>query len=84
MGQAPLDLAQVNPNLDPEFLLDYGAPQPIEPGTYGRFSVTFEPNKAGPVQSSFVIQTDGLNPSCPPPLGGGSSSVTVVLTGTGV
>ncbi len=80
-GSGALDLSQVNPALDPEFGLSYGAQQPIQPGEFGEFGVTFQPYKVGQVTSSFTIQTDGWNSACPG--GASNSSVTVKLTGTG-
>ena len=82
VGSGTLDLAQVDPTLDPEFVLDYGTQQPIQPGEFGEFSVTFRPDKPGQVQSTVTVQTDGINPNCP---SGPSSynAVTVQLTGTG-
>ncbi len=82
LGAGTLDLADVNPSLDPGFSLNYGTRQPILPGGYKEFSVTFRPYKAGQVQSTFMIQTDGKNEQCP--LTPSSENiVTVQLTGTG-
>jgi len=85
-GQGALDLSQVNPTLDPEFSLTYGQQQPIGPGNFGEFSITFQPYKVGQVQSTFTIQTDGLNSQCPAPTGSasGGSIVTVQLSGNGI
>ncbi len=72
VGSSALDLSQVNPTLDPEFGLNYGPQAPIASGSVGELSVTFQPYKVGQVQSTFTIQTDGLNAQCPAPSGGGS------------
>jgi hypothetical protein len=82
LGGGPLDLSQVNPDLDPEFGLDYGVQEAIEPGAFDLFTVTFEPTEAGMVTSTFTIQTDGLNTECPSS-GDVDSSLVVVLGGTG-
>jgi hypothetical protein len=83
-GAGALDLSQVNPNLDPEFGLNYGTQSAIQPGSFGVFTVTFQPYKAAKVSSTFTIQTDGLNSACPAPTSGADSSITVTLTGTGI
>jgi hypothetical protein len=84
VGSGALDIAQVNPNLDPEFGLTYGDPQPIQPAEFGEVTVAFQPYRAGQVQSTFTIQTDGLNEQCPSPVEGESGDVLVVmLTGSG-
>ena len=82
LGFGELAVSQVNPTLDPEFGLNYGTQQPIEPGELDEFTVTFQPYMTGQVQSSFTIQTDGTNEQCPTPTGG-NSIMTVQLTGTG-
>ncbi len=85
-GSSTLDLNQVSPNLDPEFSLNYSQQPPIQPGESDQFSVTFQPYKVGPVQSTFTIQTDGVNDKCPAPSGpsSGQSVVTVQLIGNGI
>jgi hypothetical protein len=83
VGVGVLDLSQVDPTLDPAFVLDYGTPPPIQPGTFWQLDVTFQPSEADRVQSTFTIQTDGINPLCPVPTGSYSGNVvTVQLTGT--
>jgi len=83
-GVAALDVSQVNPALDPEFILDFGPQESIPPGTLSQFTVTFQPDKVGEVSSTFTIQTDGINPDCPAPTGSSSGNdITVVLAGTG-
>jgi len=86
IGSGALDLSQVNPTLDPEFGLNYGTQQPIQPGEFGEFGATFQPYKVGTVTSSFTIQTDGVNTSCQAAAGSTSTNatVTVVLTGNGI
>jgi hypothetical protein len=82
VGSGALDLSQVNPTLDPEFGLSYGTQQPIQSGEFGQFGATFQPYKVGPVTSSFTIQTDGVNTTCPG--GTANAAVTVKLTGNGI
>ena len=79
VGTGALDLAQVNPTLSPEFGLSYGRQQPIYSGEFGEFAVTFEASAQGTVNSSFTIQTDGVNPECP---NGVNSILTIALTGS--
>jgi hypothetical protein len=81
-GSGALDLSQVNPTLDPEFGLNYGTQQPIQSGEFGQFGATFQPYKVGTVSSSFTIQTDGSNSSCPN--GATNATITVKLTGNGI
>ena len=84
-GSSTLDLLPVSPTLDPEFSLSYGQQAPISPSGFDTFSVTFQPYKVGPVQSSFTIQTDGVNSLCPAPAAGSPGNViTVILTGNGI
>jgi hypothetical protein len=79
VGAGSLDVAQVDPALDPAFALDYDLDgKPIAPGDFGSFTVTFEPKTTGAVASSFTIETDGVNSKCPV-----TDQITVVLAGTG-
>ncbi len=80
VGRSTLDLQDISPNLDSEFGVKYGTHPPIQPGSFDQFQVTFETYKVGQVNSMFLIQTDGVNPSCPAP----GSSITVQLTGSGI
>src|ERR1700722_1805172 len=82
VGSGALDLSQVNPTLDPEFGLSYGTQQPIEPGEFGEFGLSFQPYKVGTVTYAFTIQPDGWNSTCPS--GAPNASITVKLTGTGI
>ncbi len=84
-GSSTLDLLPVNPTLDPEFSLSYGEQPPISGGGFDTFGVTFQPYRVGPVQSSFTIQTDGVNSECSAPTAGSPGNVvTVMLSGNGI
>ncbi len=83
IGDAPLDLDGLAPDLNPEFWLSYSNPDLIPPGTSYQFPIAFEPLVTGLVSSSISIQTDGHNPQCPDMADGGFTGVTVALTGTG-
>jgi hypothetical protein len=82
IGRWTLDLQQSTPTVAPEFVLNYGTQSPIQPGSFGLFQLTFQPDNLRRVTSGFTIQTDGANYQCPPPWDAGSI-VTVQLTGTG-
>jgi len=84
VGTTALNLDFGKPSLDPEFEVDAGRPQPIQPGTFGEFTVSFEPLDAGMASSTFTIQTDGENGWCPAPTDSMiGDDITVVLAGTG-
>jgi hypothetical protein len=85
-GSSALDLSPITPTLDPEFSLSYPAEQPSIPGGgFDAFSVTFQPYRVGQVQSSFTIQTDGVNGLCHAPAAGSAGNVvTVMLAGNGI
>ena len=85
IGDAALDLSQVMPSLDPEFVVNWGTQQPIQPGSFGQITVTFQPYNVGQVTSTFTIPTNGVNSQCPAPTGSSAdNTVTVTLTGNGI
>ena len=83
-GLCSIELSHVYPTLDPEFSLDEGTPQTIQPGKFGQLKATFQPYKTGQVTSSFTIPTDGANPDCPTPPDAVGGPFTVSLTGAGI
>ena len=82
IGSGALDLSLLQPTLDPQFGLNFGTQQPIQPGSFGQFTVTFQPYKVGVVSSTFTINTDGANKLCPN--GALNTPVTIVLSGNGI
>ena len=84
-GDGVLDLSTINPTLDPEFALDAGTLQSIQPGRSDYVTVTFQPTRVGVVTSAFAIQTDGINPRCSAQTGSSTGNIiTVALTGNGI
>jgi hypothetical protein len=69
--------------LDPPFSLTLPPSNEVQPGGSVEISVDFQPVNRGSFSSSLVIQTDGVNPSCPAAAGSGSN-LTVNLKGTAV
>jgi len=81
LGGEPLDISYGVPSLAAAFDMDDSPQQPIQPGEFYSFTVSFEPLDTGAVSSTLTIQTDGSNFECP--LGSSNAVLTVELSGTG-
>ncbi len=81
LGQGTLNLAIGASTIDQFSLMVRGAEQ-VPPAGALPIIIDYASVTRGPASSTFVIQTDGVNPACPTTPGQGTS-LTLKLSGTG-